>query len=189
MFPVEVRYWPLDEILQDRGDYTYLDAAASAVDEILRTSREGDLLVFLPSERDIRETRERLERRKLRGVEILPLFGRLTAGEQQRVFAPGDRRRVVLATNIAETSLTIPRIRYVVDTAWRACRATIPARIPSGCPSNRFRRAAPASGRGAVGGSRTGCAFASTRSRTFSRALNTPSPKSSAPISPRSSCG
>ena len=116
MFPVEVRYWPLDEILQDRGDYTYLDAAASAVDEILRTSREGDLLVFLPSERDIRETRERLEGRKLRGVEILPLFGRLTAGEQQRVFAPGDRRRVVLATNIAETSLTIPRIHYVVDT-------------------------------------------------------------------------
>ena len=116
MFPVEVRYWPLDEILQDRGDYTYLDAAASAVEEILRTSRQGDLLVFLPSERDIRETRERLERRKLRGVEILPLFGRLTAGEQQRVFAPGDRRRVVLATNIAETSLTIPRIRYVVDT-------------------------------------------------------------------------
>ena len=116
MFPVEVCYWPLDEILQDRGDYTYLDAAASAVDEILRTSREGDLLVFLPSERDIRETRERLEGRKLRGVEILPLFGRLTAGEQQRVFAPGDHRRVVLATNIAETSLTIPRIRYVVDT-------------------------------------------------------------------------
>ena len=89
---------------------------ASAVEEILRMSREGDLLVFLPSERDIRETRERLEGRKLRGVEILPLFGRLTAGEQQRVFAPGDRRRVVLATNIAETSLTIPRIRYVVDT-------------------------------------------------------------------------
>ena len=116
MFPVEVSYWPLDELLQDRGDYTYLDAAASAVDEILRTSRQGDLLVFLPSERDIHETRERLEGRKLRGVEILPLFGRLTAGEQQRVFAPGDRRRVVLATNIAETSLTIPRIRYVVDT-------------------------------------------------------------------------
>ena len=89
MFPVEVSYWPLDELLQDRGDYTYLDAAASAVDEILRTSRQGDLLVFLPSERDIHETRERLEGRKLRGVEVLPLFGRLTAGEQQRVFAPG----------------------------------------------------------------------------------------------------
>ncbi|MEE3259953.1 MAG: ATP-dependent RNA helicase HrpA [Candidatus Latescibacterota bacterium] len=116
MFPVEVRYWPLDELMQDRGDYTYIDATASAVDEILKESRQGDLLVFLPSERDIREARERLEGRKLRGVEILPLFGRLTASEQQRVFSPGANRRVILATNIAETSLTIPRIRYVVDT-------------------------------------------------------------------------
>ena len=116
MFPVEVRYWPLDERMQDRGDYTYIDAAASAVEDILAESRQGDLLVFLPSERDIRETRERLDRNKARSVEILPLFGRLSAGEQQRVFAPGTARRVVLATNIAETSLTIPRIRYVVDT-------------------------------------------------------------------------
>lgn len=116
MFPVEVRYWPLDELMQDRGDYTYIDAAANTVDEILVESRQGDLLVFLPSERDIRETRERLEGRKLRGVEILPLFGRLTASEQQRVFSPGNSRRVILATNIAETSLTIPRIRYVIDT-------------------------------------------------------------------------
>ena len=116
MFPVEVRYWPLDERMQDRGDYTYIDAAASAVDDILAESRQGDVLIFLPSERDIRETRERLERRKLSGVEILSLFGRLSADEQQRVFAPGGARRLVLATNIAETSLTIPRIRYVVDT-------------------------------------------------------------------------
>ncbi len=116
MFPVEVRYWPLDERMQERGDYTFIDAAAAAVDEILKESRQGDLLVFLPSERDIRETRERLAGRSLRGVEILPLFGRLSAAEQERVFAPGDHRRVVLATNIAETSLTIPRIRYVIDT-------------------------------------------------------------------------
>ena len=116
MFPVDVRYWPVDEMMQDRGDYTYIEAAVDSVDKILQESRQGDLLVFLPSERDIRETRERLEGRKLRGVEILSLFGRLTASEQQRVFSPGDRRRVVLATNIAETSLTIPRIRYVVDT-------------------------------------------------------------------------
>jgi ATP-dependent helicase HrpA len=116
MFPVEVRYWPLEELMQDRGDYDYIDAAVVSVDEILQESRQGDLLVFLPSERDIRETQERLEGRMLRGVEILPLFGRLTASEQQRVFAPGGNRRVVLATNIAETSLTIPRIRYVIDT-------------------------------------------------------------------------
>ena len=115
MFPVEVRYWPLDELMQDRGDYTYIDATIDAAAKILEESQQGDLLVFMPSERDIRETRERLEGRKLRGVEILPLFGRLAASEQQRIFSPGDNRRVVVATNIAETSLTIPRIRYVID--------------------------------------------------------------------------
>jgi ATP-dependent helicase HrpA len=116
MFPVEVRYSPLDEMMEERGDFTYIDAAVTAVDEILHESRQGDVLVFMPSERDIRETRERLEGRMVRGVEILPLFGRLSASEQQRIFAPRKLRRVVIATNIAETSLTIPRIRYVVDT-------------------------------------------------------------------------
>ena len=116
MYPVEVDYWPLDELAQDRGDYTYIDAAVSSVEKILQQSHQGDVLVFLPSERDIRETRERLEGRNFRAVDILPLFGRLTASEQQRVFSPGGNRRVVIATNIAETSLTIPRIRYVIDT-------------------------------------------------------------------------
>jgi ATP-dependent helicase HrpA len=116
MYPVEVRYSPLDEMAEDRGDFTYIDAAVQAVDEILHDTRQGDMLVFMPSERDIRETRERLEGRMVRGVEILPLFGRLSASEQQRIFAPRKLRRVVIATNIAETSLTIPRIRYVIDT-------------------------------------------------------------------------
>jgi ATP-dependent helicase HrpA len=116
MFPVEVRYSPLDEMAQDRGDYTYIDAAVDSAEEVLQQSRQGDLLVFLPSERDIREVRERLEGRQLRAVEVIPLFGRLSASEQQRVFSPGGKRRVVVATNIAETSLTIPRIRYVIDT-------------------------------------------------------------------------
>ncbi len=116
VYPVEVRYWPLDERLQDSGDCTYIDAAVGAVDELLNESREGDVLVFMPSERDIHETREKLEGRRYRQTEILPLFGRLSAGEQQRVFARQGQRRVVVATNIAETSLTIPNIRYVVDT-------------------------------------------------------------------------
>ncbi len=116
VYPVEVRYQPLDEMQQESGDCTYIDAAASAVDEILSDSREGDILVFMPSERDIRETRDILEKQRYRNTEVLPLFGRLTTAEQQRVFSPQDQRRVVLATNIAETSLTIPNIRYVVDT-------------------------------------------------------------------------
>ena len=115
MFPVEVRYQPLDQLLEESGDCTYIDAAISAVEQILEESPGGDLLVFMPSERDIRETRERLEGRQGRHVEVLPLFGRLTAAEQQRIFAPRGRRRIVVATNIAETSLTVPGIRYVID--------------------------------------------------------------------------
>ncbi len=116
VYPVEVLYRPLDEIQQESGDCTYIDAAVSAVDEALKSAREGDVLVFMPSERDIRETCDILEKRRYRSTEILPLFGRLTAAEQQRVFARQDQRRIVVATNIAETSLTIPNIRYVVDT-------------------------------------------------------------------------
>ena len=116
MYPVEVHYKPLDEGQQDSGECTYIDAAADAVDELLKASRQGDILVFMPSERDIRETRDKIERRRYPQTEVLPLFGRLSAAEQQRVFAQQDQRRVVIATNIAETSLTIPNIRYVVDT-------------------------------------------------------------------------
>ncbi len=116
VYPVEVRYQPLDAQLAESGDFTYIDAAIRAIEDLLATtSRQGDVLVFMPTESDIRETCDRLEGRRLPGLEVLPLFGRLTNAEQQRVFAPGDRRRVVVATNIAETSLTIPRIRYVID--------------------------------------------------------------------------
>jgi ATP-dependent helicase HrpA len=95
---------------------TYVDAAVETVRELLAGSGQGDILVFMPSERDIQETCARLEPRPEDSWEIVPLFGRLSGGEQQRVFDPRELRRVVVATNIAETSLTVPRIRYVVDT-------------------------------------------------------------------------
>src|SRR4029077_3839768 len=76
---------------------------------------QGDVLVFLPGEREIRDAMETLRRRQLKGVELLPLYARLSNAEQDRVFHPGGARRVVLATNVAETSLTVPRIHYVVD--------------------------------------------------------------------------
>ncbi|MCL4179318.1 MAG: ATP-dependent RNA helicase HrpA [Verrucomicrobia bacterium] len=116
MFPVEVRYRPIDEAAQESGETTYVDAAVEAVRELLGGSGRGDILVFLPSERDIQETCARLEPRGDEPWEIVPLYGRLSGGEQQRVFEPKALRRVVVATNIAETSLTVPRIRYVVDT-------------------------------------------------------------------------
>ena len=119
VYPVETRYWPLEELLEDAdGGFSYTEGAATACARLLEESQRGDVLVFMPSERDIRETGELLSSRlsSRRGVEVLPLFSRLTASEQHKVFGPHTGRRIIIATNIAETSLTIPEIRYVVDT-------------------------------------------------------------------------
>ncbi len=107
-FPVEVRYRPQDE------DADQTDAIGDAVEELLR-ERSGDILVFLSGEREIRDTAEALQGRLRDNVEILPLFARQTTAAQQRVWKPHKGRRVVLATNVAETSLTVPGIHYVVD--------------------------------------------------------------------------
>ncbi|MBB4125887.1 ATP-dependent helicase HrpA [Xanthomonas translucens] len=123
-FPVEVRYRPLEEpggedADADDGDSaserTVNQAIVAAVDEITRLDPRGDVLLFLPGEREIRDAHQALERRKYRETEVLPLYARLSNSDQDRVFNPGPRRRLVLATNVAETSLTVPRIRYVVD--------------------------------------------------------------------------
>jgi ATP-dependent helicase HrpA len=106
-YPVEVRYRPVDDPDRDQED-----AIADACEELLREG-PGDVLVFLSGEREIRDTADVLRGRL--DVEVLPLYARLSASEQQRVFKPHARRRVVLATNVAETSLTVPGIRYVVD--------------------------------------------------------------------------
>ncbi len=109
-YPVEVRYRPLDE----GQEQDQIEGVSAAIDE-LAAEGPGDILVFLPGERDIRDTAEALGAQDRRDTEILPLFARLSAAEQHRVFAPHAGRRVVLATNVAETSLTVPGIRYVVD--------------------------------------------------------------------------
>ncbi|WP_415856300.1 ATP-dependent RNA helicase HrpA, partial [Sinomonas sp. G460-2] len=138
-FPVEIRYRPLtadagaatgsadddesavarsDDALEDDRDP--LDAVCDAVDELSRED-PGDILIFFSGEREIRDAADalaaRIQRnRVLANAEILPLFARLSLGEQHRVFTPGGRRRIVLATNVAETSLTVPGIKYVIDT-------------------------------------------------------------------------
>ncbi|KHL11187.1 ATP-dependent helicase HrpA [Mumia flava] len=109
-YPVEVRYRPVAE--RDDGDV--LAAISDAVDELAREP-EGDVLVFLSGEREIRDAADLLRERTLRRTEILPLYGRLSAAEQHKVFEPHTGRRIVLATNVAETSLTVPGIRYVID--------------------------------------------------------------------------
>jgi len=115
LYPVEVQYQPLDSESEERGEVSYVDAAVSAAERIVYETNFGDVLIFMPGERDIRETGDQLEGRFSGEAEVIPLFGRLSAGEQQRVFAPASRRKIVIATNIAETSLTIPGIRYVID--------------------------------------------------------------------------
>ncbi|MDH4031298.1 MAG: ATP-dependent RNA helicase HrpA, partial [Chromatiales bacterium] len=112
-YPVEVRYRPVEPD-SDRSSMT--DGLPAAVEELTSDDGgRGDVLVFLPGEREIREAAEALRKRHPENIEILPLFSRLSAVEQDRVFRPGHRRRIILATNIAETSLTVPGIRYVVD--------------------------------------------------------------------------
>ncbi|MFC0031551.1 ATP-dependent RNA helicase HrpA [Micromonospora chaiyaphumensis] len=126
-YPVEVRYRPLVEVVEaeeeEDGDEEYvrdqIQAIGDAVEE-LAAEGPGDILVFLSGEREIRDTADALgklvqKRRSLLGTEILPLYARLSTAEQHRVFAPHAGRRVVLATNVAETSLTVPGIKYVVD--------------------------------------------------------------------------
>ncbi|MBN8262847.1 MAG: ATP-dependent RNA helicase HrpA, partial [Xanthomonadales bacterium] len=115
-YPVEVRYRPLEgEAEEDGGQRTLVDGIVAACDEIQKDKGIGDTLVFLPGEREIRDVHQALERRKYRHTEVLPLYARLSAKDQDRVFHPGPQRRIVLATNVAETSLTVPRIHYVVD--------------------------------------------------------------------------
>lgn len=138
-YPVTVRYRPLDETgtrsresdiekpsrrepaatnpdsrIPNPG-LSVNDGIVAACDEITREDPRGDVLIFLSGEREIRDAHQALERRKYRETEVLPLYARLSVRDQDRVFNPGPKRRIVLATNVAETSLTVPRIRYVVD--------------------------------------------------------------------------
>jgi len=124
LYPVEVRYRPVADLEKKDDERDLYDAIVDAADELARLG-SGDILVFLPGEREIREAAEALRKHALarpglssaHAPEILPLFSRLSASEQDRIFKPSrGLRRIVLATNVAETSLTVPGIRYVIDT-------------------------------------------------------------------------
>ncbi|RFC48658.1 MAG: ATP-dependent helicase HrpA [Verrucomicrobia bacterium] len=128
-WPVEIRYEPP---MDDDGEGGWLHGAIRAVEDAVTEPESGDVLVFLPTERDIRDALDVLTGRLGSGFEVLPLYGRMAGADQQRVFNPGVRRRVILATNIAETSLTLPRIRRVIDAGL--------ARISRYQPRTRTRR-------------------------------------------------
>ena len=185
LFPVEVRYWPLEELLEEDAadDLSYVDGAVSAVQKLLAESTSGDLLVFLPSERDIHEAVDLLparlatDRRRAAAaaIEILPMFGRLTSAEQQRVFTPGAKRRVILATNIAETSLTIPRIRYVVDTGLARINRYNPRTHTQRLPIEPVSQASAAQRQGRCGRLRDGiCVRLYSEDDLLSRVPHTP---------------
>lgn len=115
-YPVEVRYRPVIDASGDESEAEndQLQGIFDAVDELCAEG-PGDILIFMNGEREIRDTADALSKRNLKGVEILPLYARLSNAEQNRIFAAHSHRRIVLSTNVAETSLTVPGIRYVID--------------------------------------------------------------------------
>ncbi len=115
MYPVDVRYRK-EKNKDDADEQSFAEQATDAVDDIIHQSHSGDILIFMPTEHDILETCETLAGRKYRRTSILPLYARLSAADQMKVFASCAARKIVVATNIAETSITVPGIRYVVDT-------------------------------------------------------------------------
>ena len=142
MFPVDVKYMPVkngqdseasanSNSKTETDDTEYIEATADAVDHIIAGSARGDILVFMPTEQDIGETIDliRARQREHRNISVLPLFARLASKNQQKIFSTGPFRKIIISTNVAETSLTIPGIKYVIDTGL--------ARIPSYSPRTR----------------------------------------------------
>ena len=191
-YPVEVRYRPLLELPEDddEGEPIQRDQTEAIRDAVKELAGEGpgDVLVFLPGEREIRDTADALA--DLQRTEIVPLYSRLSAAEQHRVFSshPMSVRRVVLATNVAETSLTVPGIRYVVDTGVaRISRYSSRTKVQR-LPIEAISQASADQRSGAAVGSRPASRSGSTRRRTSSGVRSSPTPRSCAPTWPASSC-
>jgi ATP-dependent helicase HrpA len=151
LYPVEIRYRPLDSDFEEKGEITPVEAAVRTIDELLAAREPGDVLVFMPTERDIRETCELLAGRAFEGVEILPLFSRLTTGQQQRVFLATGQRKIVVATNVAETSITIPGIRFVIDTGLARISQYNPRSRTTGLPVRGISRSSAEQRKGRCG--------------------------------------
>ncbi len=154
MYPVEVRYRPPGG--GDPLEGSPVEAAVEAVEDLFRARAQGDVLVFLPTERDIRETCALLAGRLGPGRDILPLYARLTWENQKRVFEPSSRGKIVVATNVAETSVTIPGIRYVVDTGLARIAQYNPRNRTAGLPVRPISRSSADQRKGRCGRVRDG---------------------------------
>ncbi len=174
-YPVEVRYRPIVEEADDT-ERDQLQAIFDAVDELGQES-PGDILIFMSGEREIRDTADALSKRDLRHTEILPLYARLSNSEQNRVFQPHSGRRIVLATNVAETSLTVPGIKYVIDPVLRVSVAIATVRRYNGCRLSQCRRLPLTNVKAAAGASLKGSVFVSIQKTTSCLALSLPTRK------------
>ena len=174
VYPVEVRYEPRGQDNEEDGDITHIDAAVQAVEDLTSGRRAGDILIFMPTERDIRETCELLNLRLKDKAAILPLFSRLSRFQQERVFHSMPLRKIVVATNIAETSLTIPGIRYVVDTGLARISQYNPRSRTMGLPVKGISRSSADQRKGRCGRVQNGtCIRLYTEEEYLSRPLYT----------------
>lgn len=157
MYPVDVRYQSLDEAIDNIDEPSYVDAAVRAVDTLMKEQRDGgDILVFMPTEQDIREACDILSGRNYKNVILLPLFARLSAAEQRRVFSRTWERKIIVATNIAETSITIPGITYVVDTGLARISEYNPGTRACGLPIKTISKSSADQRKGRCGRVRNG---------------------------------
>ncbi len=144
-----MRYRPIDPVREEKGETTYVDEAVACVENLQQERRFEDILIFLPTEQDIRETCERLAKR-CSGL-VLPLFARLSAGNQRLVFSPAHQQKIIVATNIAETSLTIPGIKYVIDAGLARILEYNPRSQTTGLPIKPISRSSAEQRKGRCG--------------------------------------
>ncbi len=151
LYPVDVRYNPIDPELEEKGDVTYVDLAVQTVDELKNKKQRGDILIFMPTEQDILETCERLSGRNYRdNPTVLPLFARLPSSMQQRIYSV-KTCKIVVATNVAETSLTIPGIRYVIDTGLARIARYLPRTRTNSLPVSAISKSSANQRKGRAG--------------------------------------
>lgn len=175
MYPVDVRYLPVDHGPEENGEQTHVEAAVSAVDKLQIENPFGDILVFMPTEQDIRETCELLEGRGFKGVTVLPLYARLSAAEQSRIFSRPPGRKIIVATNVAETSITIPGIKYVIDTGLARISRYTPRSRTTSLPVTPISRSSADQRKGRCGRVENGvCIRLFSEKEFLSRPLFTP---------------
>ena len=149
MYPVEVRYRPVDPVKEEKGETTYIDEAVACVENLQKERRYEDILIFMPTEQDIRETCGLLTK-KCTGL-ILPLYARLSGSQQKLIFADAGQQKIIVATNIAETSLTIPGIKYVIDAGLARILEYNPRSQTTGLPIKPISRSSAEQRKGRCG--------------------------------------